>query len=237
MIVEPPRLNGIRPPRRNGLDTRYRESVAADTAGLCDTSATKAYSLGGGLRRWQAERVLNGSDAPRPADELQSVVHARRAARAAERRQRSRTGPRVHERRANGVAPSPVPGQVRPHAPPLALGAAESTPTATPDRRAAPGCNRRERVKDGSDEYAEDGRGLDRARCLTCDRGGASGSGPQAEIGDPAVVACLGADLTGGGGGRPNRGRNHARGGAKAVDGCPAQRGPLLPAFPGVGGG
>src|SRR4051794_41305782 len=50
----------------------------------------------------------------------------------------------------------------------------------------------------------------------------ASGSGPQAEIGDPAVVACLGADLTGGGVGRQIEAGIPARGGPKAIDGAPA---------------
>jgi len=49
-----------------------------------------------------------------------------------------------------------------------------------------------------------------------------SGSGPQAEIGDPAVVACLGADLTGGVVGRQIEAGNQAGGGPKSIDVAPA---------------
>jgi hypothetical protein len=50
----------------------------------------------------------------------------------------------------------------------------------------------------------------------------ASGSGPQAEIGDPAVVACLGADLTGGVVGRQIDAGIQAGGGPKSIDVAPA---------------
>src|SRR4051794_11398834 len=50
----------------------------------------------------------------------------------------------------------------------------------------------------------------------------ASGSGPQAEMGDPAVVACLGADLTGGVVGRQIDAGIQPGGGPKAIDVAPA---------------
>ena len=50
----------------------------------------------------------------------------------------------------------------------------------------------------------------------------AVGSGPQAEIGDPAVVACLGEDLTGGVIGRQIDAGIQAGGGPKSIDVAPA---------------